>query len=165
MINWFNLKLIFIVFLGFFLGQPNSMFTAQVNRLKPNVNNNYSIKNQLLTAQLLADKTLECQKINVAYQEIYSFETENYYINVCQLGNNFYYHRQAKLNDDLLLIPAQAIFGGSIFQASRGKTTYFVGRDGDRHYSSVMNNDHEIVFEPELQLPASSLSRGKLIKY
>jgi hypothetical protein len=153
------------VFLGFFLGQPNSMFTAQVNRLKPNVNNNYSIKNQLLTAQLLADKTLECQKINVAYQEIYSFETENYYINVCQLGNNFYYHRQAKLNDDLLLIPAQAIFGGSIFQASRGKTTYFVGRDGDRHYSSVMNNDHEIVFEPELQLPASSLSRGKLIKY
>ncbi|MGL5079151.1 MAG: hypothetical protein ACRDBG_25405 [Waterburya sp.] len=138
------------------------MFTARVNRLQSNINNNYSNTNQLLTAQLVDDKTIECQKINVAYQEIYSFETENDYINVCQLDNNFYYHRQAKFNNDVVLIPAQAIFGGSIFQASSGSTTYFVGKDGDRFYSSVMSNDHEIVFEPELPLPASSLSRGKL---
>ncbi|MGL5792865.1 MAG: hypothetical protein ACRC06_00385 [Waterburya sp.] len=143
------------------------MFTARVNHLKTNTNNysNYSTENQLSTAQWLADKSSECQKINVAYQEIYSFETENDYINVCQLDNNFYYHRQAKFDDDVLLIPAEAIFGGSIFQASNGSTTYFVGKDGDRLYSSVMNNDHEIVFEPELPLPASSLSRGKLTKY
>jgi hypothetical protein len=160
MINLCNPKVICIVFLGFFLGQQNPIFTAQANRLKPSSNNNSGTKNQLQTDKLLVRRISECQKINTAYKEIYSFETENYNINVCQLGSNFYYYRQAKSDqENALLIPAQAIFNGDAFQATSGKTTYFVGRDGDRYYSSVMENNQEIVFEPEVKLPQSSLSK------
>lgn len=109
----------------------------------------------------LAKKQNSCQNVNSAYQQVYSFETDNYYINICQLENNFYYHRQAKFDDDSpLLIPAQLVSHNGVFQANSKGTTYFVGRDGDRYYSSVMLNDNEIVFEPELQLsPDSVLAR------
>lgn len=108
----------------------------------------------------LMSEPIKCNSINTAYQEVYSFETENYYINVCQLDNEFYYHRQSKLNiDNNLLVPAQSVFRGDVFQATVGKTTYFVGIDSDRYYSSVMLNNNEIVFEPEItsgsDLPAS----------
>lgn len=106
----------------------------------------------------LARQQNSCKNINSAYQEIYSFETDNYYISICQLADRFYYHRQSKFdNDSILLIPARTISHGGIFQATSRGTTYFVGRDGDRYYSSVMQNDNEIVFEPELQLSSDSV--------
>ena len=161
MINLCNLKVISILFLGLFLGKQNPVLNTQVNGFQTDYAQNYATQNQLPTALLVAQKSSTCQKLNAAYQEIYSFETKSYYINVCRLDNNFYYHRQGKLDKQkVVLIPAQAMFGG-IFQAIRGNTTYFVGKDGDRHYSSVMSNDHEMIFEPELPLPSSSLSRTK----
>lgn len=97
----------------------------------------------------------ECRNINTAYQNVYSFETENHHINICQVGKKFYYYRQSKLDaNDNLLVPAKALVRGNIFQAKAGKKTYFVGMDSDRYYSSVMLNNNEIVFEPEI--PASS---------
>lgn len=99
----------------------------------------------------LAKKRNSCQNINSAYREVYSFETDNYYIDICQLGDSFYYRRQSKFDDDsTLLIPALLISRNGVFQADSKGTAYFVGRDGDRYYSSVMLNDNEIVFEPEL---------------
>lgn len=99
----------------------------------------------------LARQQNSCKNINSAYQEVYSFQTDNYYISICQLGDSFYYHRQSKYDDDsTVLIPALAVSDGGVFQATSRKTTYFVGRSGDRYYSSVMQNDNEIIFEPEL---------------
>ncbi|NJO95210.1 MAG: hypothetical protein HC764_03430 [Pleurocapsa sp. CRU_1_2] len=98
----------------------------------------------------------ECRNINNAYQNVYTFETNNYHINICQVGKKFYYYRQSKLNaNDNLLVPAEALVRGNIFQAKAGKKTYFVGMDRDRYYSSVMSNNNEIVFEP--QIPVSSV--------
>jgi len=103
-------------------------------------------------ADSFSSKAKECHNINTLYQEVYSFETENYYINICQLDSKFYYYRQSKLNHNTnILIPARAVSRGDVFQATVGKTTYFVGMDSDRHYSSVMLNNNEIVFEPELR--------------
>lgn len=110
---------------------------------------------------LLAKSLSACQNINSEYQEVHSFETQNYYINICQLANNFFYYRQSKYDtSSTLLIPAQTVFGGKIFQAVDGKVTYFVGIDDNGYYSSVMQNNNEIVFEPELQLPSALLPRG-----
>ncbi len=106
---------------------------------------------EIATVGWTAQLTPKCETINSAYQEIYSFETENYHINICQLGDNFYYHRQSKFEQNIVLIPAQVVFSGNVFQATDGKTDYFVGKNGDRYYSSVMKNNHQIVFEPELQ--------------
>ena len=106
----------------------------------------------------LARQQNSCQNINSAYQQVYSFQTDNYYINICQDRDSFYYHRQSKLDDDkTLLIPAQAISHGGVFQATSRGITYFVGKDGDRYYSSVMQNDNEIVFEPELPPSADTV--------
>lgn len=97
----------------------------------------------------------ECHNLNTAYQNVYSFETENHHINICQVGKKFYYYRQSKLDaNDNLLVPAEALVRGNIFLAKAGKITYFVGMDSDRYYSSVMSNNNEIVFEP--QIPDSS---------
>lgn len=106
----------------------------------------------------LARQQNSCQNINSAYQQVYSFQTDNYYISICQHRDSFYYHRQSKFDDDkTLLIPAQAISHGGVFQATSRGTTYFVGKNGDRYYSSVMHNDNEIVFEPELSPSADTV--------
>ena len=108
----------------------------------------------------LSKEELTCQKIDATYQDIYSFEIESYYINICQQGNSFYYHRQSKLDPtNATLIPAMAVFGGSVFQATKGKTVYFVGKDGDRYYSSVMLNNNEIVLEPALLPTPTSFTK------
>ena len=100
----------------------------------------------------LATEAVACHQIDAAYQEVYSFEIENYYINVCQLDNNFYYHRQSKIDPtSSIFVPAKAVFRGSVFQATVDKVDYFVGLDSDRHYSSVMLNSNEVVFEPEIE--------------
>ena len=108
-------------------------------------------------------KAKECREIDNAYQEVYSFETEDSYINVCQLDDKFYYHRQSKLDSSNdLVLPAEAIFRGSVFQATVGKITYFAGIDSDRYYSSVMLNDNEIVLEPEVEPPLASEQVAKV---
>ena len=124
------------------------------------LNNNSSAQSKNLTETIKVDNWLarqqnSCQNVNSAYQEVYSFQTDNYYIKICQFGDSFYYHRQSKFDDDsTLLIPALTVSEGGAFQATSKGTTYFVGKNGDRYYSSVMHNDNEIVFEPEL--PPSS---------
>ena len=99
----------------------------------------------------VARKISGCQRIAANYREIYSFETRYHYINICQRGGSYYYYRQSKLEPrNNLLIPAQPVFGGDVFQAIKGRTVYFVGKNGDRYYSSVMQNKDEMIFEPEL---------------
>lgn len=151
MINWCKYKVLLIVIFCSLFGRQ-LVGTALENRSQVS-------KDRLSEEEIsrldswIARKAFRCQAIDPAFRDIYSFETENYYINICQLGDNFYYRRQAKGDVETLLIPAEAVYQGDVFQASDSKTTYFVGKDGDRHYSSVMHNDDEIVFEPELQPP------------
>jgi hypothetical protein len=117
-------------------------------------------------ADSMVSKGVECNNINTAYQEVYRFETENHYINICQLDSDFYYYRQSKSDvNNHLLIPAEVLVRGDVFQATAGKTTYFVGMDSDRYYSSVMSHDNEIVFEPEIvtAAPVASATTPKTI--
>ena len=103
-------------------------------------------------ADSLVENPLQCDRIDATYQEVYSFETENYYINVCQRNGKFFYHRQSKLTGGTnIIVPATIVSRSNIYQATVGKTTYFAGKDSGRHYSSVMLNSNEIVFEPEIK--------------
>ena len=104
-----------------------------------------------------------CQELRPDYQKVYGFETQNFYINICQLGSNYFYYRKSKTNaHDTVVISAQPVFGGDVFQAIDGKITYFVGIDDQGYYSSVTYNNNKIVFEPELQPPSTALQRNKL---
>jgi hypothetical protein len=180
MIDWYKKEALFLILISFFLGKQSVGIAAFKSPNKINLNYHFEVYQsdridslQLSTADFnrpwsvrnlilptknwkvnidnrLAKETNSCQNINSAYQQVYGFATKNYYINICQLGNKFYYYRQSKFDDEALLIRAKAISYGDIFQATSDGTTYFVGKDSDRYYSSVMYNDNEIVFEPEL---------------
>ena len=148
MIYWYGQRILLFLLIGFCWG----------GRVTESIADEIVISNRNDDGKLLAQGVLGCGSIDATYQEIYSFETQNYYINVCRLGNSYYYHRQSKSDSSSVLIPANALSVGSVFQATDGKTDYFVGKNGDRYYSSVMQNSNEIVFEPEL-LPPTELSR------
>lgn len=153
-IDWCKQAVLLIVIV-YFYGSNALPCLALTRRSNQTIDNNYYQNNYQKYQDLLAQKNSKCQEVNITYQEVYSFETANYYINICQSENDFYYYRQSKLGlEKEVIVPAEAVFGGSVFQATEGRTIYFVGKDGDRYYSSVMQNTNEIVFEPEL-LPAS----------
>ncbi len=102
---------------------------------------------------LLVQNAPVCNQIKPGYQKVYGFETESFHIRICQLEQNYFYYRQSKSDpNDILLIPAKIVFGGSVFEAVDGGTTYFVGTDRNGYYSSVMRNDNEIIVEPEINL-------------
>lgn len=160
MINWCQQKtLLLVIFCS--LG-CNTLPTLAASEVDPRLESNFSstIEEKSKFDSLITQANRECKAINSTYHQVYSFETEDHLISICQLGDNFYYHRQSKLDrTNAILIPAQTVFGGTVFQASSGRTTYFVGKNGDRYYSSVMQNNNEIVFEPELQSPPAQLSQ------
>ena len=159
-INWCKQAILLIIIVYFYGSNPLPGLAWQ-KRSNQTVDNDYSQDNYQKQNNLFAQKNSKCQELKVTYQEIYSFETENYYINICQLEDDFYYYRQSKLDlEDKVIVRAEAVFGGSVFQATEGKTIYFVGKDGDRHYSSVMQNTNEIVFEPELLTSPPVFSRN-----
>ncbi|MCC0176646.1 hypothetical protein I4641_06595 [Waterburya agarophytonicola K14] len=151
MISWCK-PVILLIAIIYFDGD-NSLSSLAEETRQTNIDSNYNSQQQNYESQQnwLAQNNIGCQQQNVTYREVYRFETEDYYISICELENNFYYHRQSKLDlENSLSIPAEAVFDGKVFKATKGKTTYFVGRNGDRYYSSVMLNNNEIVFEPEL---------------
>lgn len=101
---------------------------------------------------LLANKKQSfCQSVQPDYQDFYHFETYNYDISICRKGEDWLYHRQSKSNpESVVILPATTVFGGDVFKAEDGKTTYFVGMNSDGYYSSVMYANNQMIFEPEL---------------
>ena len=158
MINWYKQIYLFIIVIGsLFWGHSSLLATSKTKAISNSSSSYFTKSNQEMNIPV-AQKAEACASIDSKYREVYSFETEDYYINICQLKGNFYYHRQSKSDqDEAILAPAQSVFGGDVFQANYGKTVYFVGKDGDRYYSTVMQNNSAIVFEPELE-PSISVS-------
>lgn len=121
---------------------------------------NTNIDSNFDSPLLLVQNPPVCQEVSSEYQQIYAFETASFYINICQLEQNYFYYRQSKSNSgDALLIPARIVFGGAVFEAVDGKTTYFVGTDYNGYYSSVMRNNDEIIVEPEINSSSNALQR------
>ncbi len=156
MINWYKQIYLFIILIGsFFWGHSSLLATSKTKAISNSSSSYFTKSNQEMNIPI-AQKAEACASIDSKYREVYSFETEDYYINICQLEGSFYYHRQSKSDqNEAILAPAQSVFSGDVFQANYGKTVYFVGKDGDRYYSTVMQNNSEIVFEPELDPPIS----------
>lgn len=159
MLNWCKQKALYVVMFGSVLSQQ-SFSIALKNSGQFALNNSLSNSQTPSIARWIASTSFECEAVNPDYREVYSFETEDYYINICQLDDRFYYRRQPKYEGgNTLLVPAEVVFRGSVFQAFDNDATYFVGKNGDRHYSSVMHDNNEIVFEPELDSRSATSSQ------
>jgi hypothetical protein len=159
MINWWkkNIWIIPLIFAVFKI-QSSSAIAAKTNVLFDSFTTSV-IENRGLKSWLLAKSSNTCQQFHSQYQQVYEFETQSSYIGICQQENDYFYYRQSKLSPEKsLLLPAKIVFGGNIYQAVDGKTIYFVGIDNNGYYSSVMNNNNEIIFEPEIDRQAATLA-------
>ena len=68
-----------------------------------------------------------CSQISAAYQEVYAFETANFYINICQKDNLYFYSGEAKQGDhSSIFIPAYPLENDRSFQATNGNVSYLV---------------------------------------
>lgn len=68
-----------------------------------------------------------CQQISKTYQEVYAFETSNFYINICQKGNFYFYSGEAKQSNlNSIFIPAHPLENGTGYQAQNGNVSYVV---------------------------------------
>ena len=159
MIAWYRRKALFIfIFCSFFVRQSAVAAVEERSQTAINLSQTQNYLSDRSNTKWIARTTFECEAVNSASSEIYSFETRKYRISICQLGDDFYYYRRAKNSETEILIPAKVVYQSNIFQATDGNTIYFVGKHGDRYYSSVMHNTNEIVFEPEL--PSAALSQN-----
>ena len=115
-------------------------------------------ENNIAKESLLAsNKTLFCGSLGEDYQEFYNFETRNYNISICFKDEQWFYYREAKSNPGkALVLPATIVFGGDVFKAVDGRTTYFVGTNSDGYYSSVMYGNNQMIFEPELPVTSNA---------
>ncbi len=159
MSNWWkkNILIIPLIFTVFKIQSPSAI-AAKTNIFFNSLTTS-TLENRRVKSWLFAKNTTACQQLNSQYQPVYTFETQRFYIGICQRESNYVYYRQSKLNPEkTLLLPAKIVFGGDIYQAVDGKTIYFVGMDDNGYYSSVMQNNNEIVFEPEIDPPSATLA-------
>lgn len=68
-----------------------------------------------------------CQQISPTYQEVYAFETKNFYINICQKDNLYFYSGEAKQSDrSSIFLPAYPLKDHRGFEAENGNVSYVV---------------------------------------
>ncbi len=89
-----------------------------------------------------------CQDLGEAYQEISTFETTNFYINLCQKGDQYFYSGTAK-NQSLKsnFIPAYATEKINTYQADNGNTSYIVEIKLTEATLTIKRNGNIVVVE------------------
>ncbi len=69
----------------------------------------------------------DCQQIDPDYQAVYAFETVNFYVNICQKDDSYFYSGEAKRSDrNSIFITAHPLENGRGFQAKNGNVSYLV---------------------------------------
>ena len=60
----------------------------------------------------------DCERLGVKYQEVYAFETDSFYINICQKDNVYFYSGESKQSDrSSIFIPAYPLEDNRGFKA------------------------------------------------
>jgi len=68
-----------------------------------------------------------CQQIDADYQEVYAFETDSFYVNICARDGLYFYSGQAKQTDaNSIFIPAIPLENQRGFKAINGNVSYIV---------------------------------------
>ena len=89
-----------------------------------------------------------CQDFGEAYEEIGTFETANFYVNLCQKGDQYFYSGTAK-NKSLKsnFIPAYATEQINTYQADNGNTSYIVEIKSTEATLRITRNGNIVVVE------------------
>lgn len=94
-----------------------------------------------------------CRQISDEFREVYAFETESFYINICQQGDRYTLINQPKASPtDAFLLPAQQVESNA-FVAVSGSTRYRVNpvtladRSGPNYELIIEENGRRIAQE------------------
>ena len=99
----------------------------------------------------LLERDRNCQQIESAYQEVKAFETANYYVNICQKDNNYYYLGEAKTGTiNTVFIPAHSLASGAMYRANNGNVSYTIDILPDGATLTIERNGTQIVRESSL---------------
>ena len=91
-----------------------------------------------------------CQQIEPAYREVKAFETANFYVNICQKDDNYYYLGEAKTGTiNTVFIPAYSL-SGAMYQANNGNVSYIINILPDGATLTIERNGTQIVRESSL---------------
>ena len=76
---------------------------------------------------VLTSEWHDCQRLGVNYQEVYAFETDSFFINICQKDNVYFYSGESKHGDSSsIFIPADPLEDSRGFKAVNGNVSYLV---------------------------------------
>ena len=84
-----------------------------------------------------------CQQLGTDYQEVYAFETDSFYINICQKDHLYFYSGEPKKSDrSSIFIPTVPFQNNRGFQATNGNVTYLVVLPFSIQESSEISAEH-----------------------
>jgi hypothetical protein len=96
----------------------------------------------------LLESDRQCRQIEPAYREVKAFETANYYVNICQKDNNYYYLGEAKTGTiNTVFIPAHSLASGAMYRANNGNVSYIINILPDGATLTIERNGTQIVRE------------------
>lgn len=99
----------------------------------------------------LLERDRNCQQIESAYQEVKAFETANFYVNICQKDNNYYYLGEAKTGTiNTVFIPAYSLASGAMYRANNGNVSYTIDILPNGATLTIERNGTQIVKESSL---------------
>lgn len=99
----------------------------------------------------LLERDRNCQQIESAYREVKAFETANFYVNICQKDNNYYYLGEAKTGTiNTVFIPAHSLASGAMYRANNGNVSYTIDILPDGATLTIERNGTEIVRESSI---------------
>lgn len=115
---------------------------------------------------LIDSNQQSCQQIGEAYQQVKAFETTNFYVNICQKENNFYYLGEAKTGSieevrgsrvlrrglsDTIFLPANSLASGEMYRASNGNMAYIVTILPHEAILTIERNGAQVAIESSLK--------------
>ena len=97
---------------------------------------------------LLDNPQQSCQQLGTEYQEITSFETVSFVVNICQQDDKYYYLGDAKAgNFESVFLPANSLADGKMYRASNGNISYIVTVLPNQAILSIERNGGQVARE------------------
>ncbi|HHP7230243.1 MAG TPA: hypothetical protein ACFCUY_05215 [Xenococcaceae cyanobacterium] len=106
-----------------------------------------------------------CKSLGDTYQEIITFETASFYVNLCQKGTQYFYAGTAKNNSlEAIFIPAYATEQLNIYQADNGNISYIVQITPTETILRIKRNGNIVIEENSLALKCPHVTYNSRIE-
>jgi hypothetical protein len=101
---------------------------------------------------LIDSNQQSCQQIGEGYQNIKTFETKSFYVNICRKDNNYYYIGEAKIGSiNTIFLPANALAPGEMYRANNGNVAYIVTILANEAILTIERNGEQVAIENSLE--------------